>query len=163
MAGIQTNGQMVFSHTNAAGGFGGALEFPVTLSEDHNTITIGALQENSATWYPNVVGEGTGIGGSINYILENQIISDVVLTRGWTEPEEGEGEPENEQTPATRSASGKTVLRPVGNAETIKYTPMSDFKSVRMPVRIEGEVTTLEKVHENFVKFRKEQAKRFGK
>ena len=163
MAGIQTNGQMVFSHTNAAGGFGGALEFPVTLSEDHNTITIGALQENSATWYPNVVGKGTGIGGVTTYILENQIISDVVLTRGWTEPEEGEGEPEAEQNPATRSASGKTVLRPVGNTELIEYTPMSDFRSVRMPVRIEGEVTTLEKVHENFEKFRKEQAKRFGK
>ena len=109
------------------------------------------------------MGKGTGIGGVTTYILENQIISDVVLTRGWTEPEEGEGEPEAEQNPATRSASGKTVLRPVGNTELIEYTPMSDFRSVRMPVRIEGEVTTLEKVHENFEKFRKEQAKRFGK
>ena len=163
MAGIQTNGQMVFSHTNAAGGFGGALEFPVTLSEDHNTITIGALQENSATWYPNVVGEGTGIGGSINYILENQIISDVVLTRGWTEPEAGTDESGDEQAPATRASFGKVALKRVDNAELVKYTPMSDFKSVRMPVRIEGEVTTLEKVHENFEKFRKEQAKRFGK
>ena len=154
---------MVFSHTNAAGGFGGALEFPVTLSEDHNTITIGALQENSATWYPNVVGEGRGIGGSINYILENQIISDVVLTKGWTEPEAGADESGDEQAPATRASFGKVALKRVDNAELVKYTPMSDFKSVRMPVRIEGEVTTLEKVHENFEKFRKEQAKRFGK
>ena len=157
MAGVQENGQMVFSYTNDAGGFGGALEFPVTLSEDKKTITIGALKDKDGNvWYPNVVGKGTGIGGITTYILENQIISEVVLTKGWTEPEA-------EQTPATRSASGKTVLRPVGNTELIEYTPMSDFRSVRMPVRIEGEVTTLEKVHENFEKFRKEQAKRFGK
>jgi hypothetical protein len=40
---------------------------------------------------------------------------------------------------------------------------MTDLRSVKLPVRIEGQVTTLEKVEENFEKFRKEQAKRFGK
>ena len=157
MAGVQKTGEMVFSYTNDYGGFAGALEFPVTLSEDHNTITIGALQSNSATWYPNVVGEGRGYGGTINYILENQIISEVVLTRGWTETEN-----DTTKTVSTKSV-GKTVLKPVGNTKLIKYSPMSDFRSVRRPVRIEGQVTTLEKVQENFDKFRKEHSKRFGK
>ena len=158
MAGVQENGEMVYSYTNSDGGFGGALEFPVTLSEDHQTITIHPLESNGATWYPNVVGESTGLGGAITYILENPIVSEVVLTKGWTEPEA-----EQEQTPATRSASRKADLKLVGNQERAKYTPMTDLRSVRVPVRIETQVTTLEKVEENFKKFRKEHANRFGK
>ena len=50
MAGVQENGEMVYSNTNSDGGFGGALEFPVTLSEDHQTITIHPLESNGATW-----------------------------------------------------------------------------------------------------------------
>ena len=158
MAGVQENGEMVYSYTNSDGGFGGALEFPVTLSEDHQTITIHPLESNGATWYPNVVGESTGLGGAITYILENPIVSEVVLTKGWTEPEA-----EQEQTPATRSASRKANLKLVGNQERAKYTPMTDLRSVRVPVRIDTQVTTLEKVEENFRKFRKEHANRFGK
>lgn len=157
MAGVQENGEMVYSYTNNQGGFGGALVFPVTLSEDHTTITIHPLESNGATWYPNVVGESTGLGGAITYILENAIVSEVVLTKGWTEPEA------EEQKPATKSASHKANLRLVGNQERARYTPMTDLRSVKLPVRIEGQVTTLEKVEENFEKFRKEQAKRFGK
>ena len=162
MAGIQESGDMVFSYTDTnTGAFGGALEFPVTLSEDLKTITIKPLLSNNAVWYPNVVGETTGIGGATSYILENRIVSEVVLTKGWTEPENGsEGDIDEEVTPTVRSSARKAVLKPVGNAELIKYSSRTDFKSFVKPVKIKSEVMTYEKVQANFAKFREQQSKR---
>ena len=138
----------VFQYSDANGGFVAPLEFPVTLSEDLNTITIHPFVSDKATWYPNVIGEYVNYG-SLTYILENPVISEVVLTRGWTEPA-----PEPE-TPAVKSGSRNAMgVTPVGNADLVKFTPMTDFKSVRVPVRMKGEVTTLEKVQENLEKFR---------
>ena len=162
MAGIQESGDMVFSYTDTnTGAFGGALEFPVTLSEDLKTITIKPLLSNNAVWYPNIVGETTGIGGATSYILENRIVSEVVLTKGWTEPENGsEGDIDEEVTPTVRSSARKAVLKPVGNAELIKYSSRTDFKSFVKPVKIKSEVMTYEKVQANFAKFREQQSKR---
>lgn len=157
MAGRRTDQEesnTVFQYSDDQGNYVGALEFPVTLSEDMQTITIGALEANKATWYPNVIGISDNMAGGISYILENPIISEVVLTKGWTEPDAAE------QNQVTRSSSRSSAISPVGNVEFIRYTDRSDFNSVRTPVRMKGEVMTLEKVQENFEKFRKEQSKR---
>ena len=162
------NSNTLFQWSDDKGNWVGALTFPVTLSEDHQTITIHALENAGVKYYPNVVGVSEGYGGTTTYVLENPIISDVVLTRGWAEPETPEVEPETpgeadgeEQTPATRSArSASRVVSPVGNPEFVKYTDMSDFSSVKKRIVMKGEVITYEKLQENFEKFRKEQSKR---
>ena len=148
----------LFQWSDDYGNWTGALTFPVTLSEDHQTITIHALENAGVKYYPNLVGLSEGIGGATTYILENPIISDVVLTKGWVESETPEVEPETPVTRAARSAS--KAISPVGAPEFVKYTDMSDFSSVRKPVVMEGEVITYEKLQENFEKFRKEQSKR---
>lgn len=161
----------LFQWSDAYGNWTGALTFPVTLSEDHQTITIHALENAGIKYYPNVIGVSEGYGGTTTYILENPIISDVVLTRGWTEPETPEVEPETpgesegeEQTPAAWSArsvrSASRAVSPIGNPKFVKYTEMSDFSTVKKRIVMDGEVITYEKLQENFEKFRKEQSKR---
>lgn len=61
---------------------------PVSISEDKNTITIKALvAENNEgveeTYYPNVL---TQMNGQFKNIDCGKIISEITLTRGWTEP-----------------------------------------------------------------------------
>ncbi len=60
------------------------LEFPVTVSEDKNTITVGSITDDSDTYYPNA--------GRLNssYVVYGKgiIISDIVLTRGWEDDTE---------------------------------------------------------------------------
>lgn len=55
--------------------------FPVEVSADGNTITVKALSYNGDTYYPNSAYYST-YGGWSMY----QIVSDIVLTRGYTEP-----------------------------------------------------------------------------
>jgi hypothetical protein len=151
-------GNTIFQWSDDYGNWVGALTFPVTLSEDHNTITIHALENAGVKYYPNVVGVSQTATGGTSYILENPIISDVVLTRGWTEPESPEVEPETpgesegeEQTPATRSArSASKRVSPIGNPEFVKYSNRSNFSNLRKRIVMEGEVITYEKLQENF-------------
>ena len=142
----------VFQYSDADGNYVAPLVFPVTLSEDRQTITIKPIDTEGTLWYPNVIGVST-TNYMTNYILESPIESEVVLTKGWTEP----ATLDNTATKASRR-TGR--ISPVGNVEFVKYSEMSDFKSVRTPVKMKGEVTTLEKVHENFEKFRKEHLNR---
>ena len=143
----------VFQYSDANGGFVGALEFPVTMSETRDTIKIKPLNAEGALWYPNVIGVGTGLGGGTTYILEKPIVSEIVLTKGWDDAELPD-------QPATRSAVPSAKVSPVKAVDFVRYTEMSDFKSVRIPKKVKGEVMTLEKVHQNFEKFREEQLKR---
>ena len=160
----QNESNTIFQWSDDYGNWSGALTFPVTLAEDHNTITIHALEYAGVKYYPNVVGISEGYGGTTTYILENPIISDVVITRGWTEhetPEVPGEEEEEEQAPAVRSArSASKAVSPIGNPEFVKYSGMSDFSSVKERVVMDGEVITYEKLQENFKKFREAQSKR---
>ena len=152
----QNESNTIFQYSDDFGNWTGALTFPVTLSDDHKTLTIHALEYAGIKYYPNLVGISEGYGGTTTYILENPIISDVVLTKGWTEP----SEPEVAE-PATRSArSASKVVAPVETPEFVKYAGMTDFRSVKKRVVMDGEVMTLEKVQANFERFRKEQSKR---
>ena len=166
----QNESNTIFQWSDDYGNWVGALTFPVTLAEDHNTITIHALENAGVKYYPNVVGISEGYGGTTTYILENPIISDVVITRGWDEPETPEVDPEtpgeseggqDQEVPATRSVrSASKAVSPVGNPQFVTYTGMSDFSSVKERVVMDGEVVTYEKLQENFEKFRKAQSKR---
>ncbi len=54
--------------------------FPVEVSADNNTITIKPFVFNGQSYYMNAI----GINGSSTEIIAS-VISDIVLTRGWTE------------------------------------------------------------------------------
>lgn len=65
-------------------------QFPVEISEDGNTITVKPYVADDDTFYPNM---GYISWGSFSTGTYGQIVTDIVLTRGWTEePAEGEGE-----------------------------------------------------------------------
>ena len=62
-------------------GDGWDASFPVTVSEDRNTITIHPLVLSDGTeMYPNMI----GIDSTMGTLLENPVISEIVLTRGWS-------------------------------------------------------------------------------
>lgn len=156
MAGVRsdmTENNTVFQYSDNDGNYVGALQFPVEMSETRDTIIIKPLTAEGALWYPNVIGVSSNLA-SVSYILEKPIISEVVLTKGWNEEEVAPA------AVATKSAPRAARISPVGDVEFVKYSEMSDFKSVVAPIRMKGEVMTLEKVQENFEKFRKENAKR---
>ena len=60
----------------------GNLHFPVEYDADKDQITIKPFVYNGVEYYPNVIGIDTQTRGTI---LENPVVSEVVLTRGWTE------------------------------------------------------------------------------
>lgn len=69
---------------------GATLNFPVEYDKEKDQITIkpflfdGDGDGTAEEYYPNVIGIDSKTGGSI---LENPIVSEIVLTRGWDEPE----------------------------------------------------------------------------
>ena len=146
----------IFQWSNAEGAWVGALEFPVTLSEDRQTITIKPIDANGTLWYPNVVGIASSYGGTTNYVLEKAILSEVVLTKGWDEPVVDEPVEEEQPAPATRSlARTSRQLSVIGDPNFIEYSPRGTFngRSQQREVTIKGEVTTYEKVQENLEKY----------
>ena len=62
----------------------GTLAFPVEYDSENDRITIKPVVYQGVDYYPNVVGIDAQLGGTI---LENPVVSEVVLTREWTEPE----------------------------------------------------------------------------
>ena len=62
----------------------GTLAFPVEYDSENDKLTIKPVVYQDVEYYPNVVGIDMQLGGTI---LENPVVSEVVLTRGWTEPE----------------------------------------------------------------------------
>ena len=62
----------------------GTLAFPIEYDSENDKLTIKPFVYQDVEYYPNVVGIDTQTGETI---LENPVVSEVVLTRGWTEPE----------------------------------------------------------------------------
>lgn len=109
----------IFYFGNAAGEFQAPLEFAVEMSDDKNTLTIKGFEHNGAVYYPNVI--GVDPKSSPGYVFDKPIISDVVLTRGWT----GSGTGGQAAVPATRSASwGRSAypVTPTFKPNLIKYS-----------------------------------------
>ena len=149
----------LFQWSDAAGNYVGPLTFPVTLSEDHKTITIRPFEAYETLWYPNVIGVSETLLYGVQYVIENPVISEVVLTKGWTDEP---AEPEIPATRASRSMKAAKSVCPKGDVEFGKFYQRNDFTKVRRaePVQVDGEVITMEKLQENFEKFRKELVKR---
>lgn len=79
--------------------------FPVEISDDYNTITIKPLVfsdgKNTATYYLNVCGLQAG---SPEVEIIAAVKSDIVLTRGWTEPQK-------KAVPAIKTATVKAEAK----------------------------------------------------
>jgi hypothetical protein len=60
----------------------GELFFPVEYDEENDVVVIKPFEYNGVKYYPNIIGYDTSSGGSI---LENPVVSEIVLTRGWTD------------------------------------------------------------------------------
>ena len=78
----------------------GDLSFPVEYDKAKDQIIIKPFIHEGVEYYPNVVGIDSQTGGAI---LENPVISEVVLTRGWEEPakQQSSVRGSNENVPAT--------------------------------------------------------------
>lgn len=97
--------------------------FPVEISEDGNTITIKPYEYNGIVLYPNMLVDG----GNSLYVTY-PVVTEVVLTRGYTE-----AEPTPEAAPATRTPSlapGHLTRTPMANVKPVKAAQKIDLKPV---------------------------------
>ena len=95
-----------------------------------------------------------GVDNLSGYILQKPIISDVVLTRGWTEDE-----PEVDETPAVRSSSIRKSAYLVSTEykpKLIKYAKRSIFEKPeqRTTVTIDYTPMTYEQLMINLEKYK---------
>ncbi len=100
--------------------------FPVEVSDDYNTITIKPIVRPDGTYYMNSV----GVNGQ-NTELIATVVSDIVLTRGWTEKAEQTSYVAAPSSVRTVTMDGQPVKR-LPKARVCKS--VSDFSKVE-PIR----------------------------
>ena len=173
--GKEEEGYTVYTLPNFNGEMG---YFPVTISEDKNTITINPVQltytgqdDNGVNkqytdyFYPNIVREASTIGGS-GYQVYSRVIAPIVLTRGYKEG----ATPASAATVATSSTKsvGKVVETP--SKSLYKVTPKKGaFRSrtalptgaeISVPAKVNYSVISAEQFKANSQKLADE---RFGR
>jgi len=149
----------VFHYTNDDGA-AIPLEFPVVMSENRDTITIKAikyvLDETTGAhenYYPNLIGiDERSLSGS--YILENPIVSDVVLTRGWDGGQNVGQEQEVAPTAKSGVRRGARGVSPINELPRIVLKHRTYFSKPEPVVKIKGDVLTPEKMRENLDRFK---------
>lgn len=106
------------------------LSFDVELSEDGNTLTIKAKEDESGyIWYPNLI----GVDPTFGYILSSMVVSDIVLTRGWT----------GTTTQSVRTkAAGAPMVEAAHEVETFGYKSLTRFDKPVQRTKLNGKVTT---------------------
>ena len=114
--------------------------FPVSVSEDRNTIIINPLVlEDGTKMYPNMIGIDSQMGTQ----LQNPVISEIVLTRGWSGSD-------NKQSSVRTSASSVNVR---GNFPKAVYKKLTKLVAPAELEKMEVEVVGVEQFHENAKKF----------
>lgn len=126
-------------------------QFPVEISEDGNTITVKPYVAADDTFYPNM---GYISWGSFSTGTYGQIVTDIVLTRGWTEENAGEGE----QTEAVANdvkyvPANYTTLYNVKPAQ--KPMPRTVIKAMPNYEKVEMKVVSVDEFKANVEKLRK--------
>ena len=135
----QESNNTVFYYADPVTGYYAApLIFDVEVSDDYNTLTIKAIERNGIRYYPNVIGQDSQTG---RYLLNNPIVSEVVLTKGLTASKS-----------AVRKASGNAVA-PEAEALEISHKSMTRFEKPAEIPSIEMEVMTLDKAKANFARY----------
>ena len=126
-------------------------QFPVEISEDGNTITVKPYVAAGDTFYPNMGYISWG-----NFTMGNygQIVSEIVLTRGWTE----EGTDEPVETAAVANGvkyvpANYTNLYNVKPAQ--KPMPRTVIKAMPNYEKVEMKVVSVDEFKANVEKLRK--------
>lgn len=94
-----------------------SLSFPVKYDAEKDQITIKPFIFNGEEYYPNIIGFESATGITI---LENPVVSEIVLTRGW------------EESSTTRRLSSRSASRNVrvdGNIPTVVYKERTRLKA----------------------------------
>lgn len=112
----------------------GNLGFPVKYDAEKDEITVEPFVYNKVSYYPNVV----GIDPTYGTILENPIVSSVVLTRGWEEPAQTKA--------AARTASYNVNVK--GEFPQIVYKERTELKAGPQLKKMEVSVPTQEQIKE---------------
>lgn len=118
--------------------------FPVTVSADRNTIIISPLEygkEDPVKLYPNMI----GIDPMYGTILENPVVSEIVLTRGW------EGDDNKEQSAVRRGASKSVQAQ--GEFPTAVYKQRTRLSAPAELKKIDYKMVSMDEFHENAKKF----------
>ena len=113
----------------------GGLHFPVTYDADKDEITIHPFTYAEVDYYPNIIGIDNTTGGTI---LENPVVSKVVLSRGWDEPEK-------EQSAARISNGG---VQAKGEFPVVNYKDRTVLKAAPELKKIEFEMVAPEQFKE---------------
>lgn len=113
----------------------GELYFPVEYDEENDTVTIKAVEFGGVKYYPNIIGFDTSSGGSL---LENPVVSEIVLTRGWTETKGAKS--------LGAGAAGNVPVR--ADFPTAVYKKMTDLKPAAELQKVEVELVSAEQIKE---------------
>ena len=141
----ETNNTVFYYSQN--GYYAAPLVFPVELSSDKQELTIKPLTDEAGEkYYPNLIGSDPTTS---MYILDYPIISDVKLTKGWTET--------SSSKVSAKSAAPSVSVNPVGDVPVIVYKSMTRFEDNPVQVRkVEADVMTVEKMNSNMERYVKE-------
>lgn len=117
-------------------GDGWTPSFPVTVSEDRNTITIHPIELEGVKYYPNMIGMDNTM---MQTILENPVVSEIVLTRGWTE--------DDKEQSAVRPSGRNVQVK--GDFPAVVYKKRTSVEGPAELKVIEGTVVTAEQFKAN--------------
>ena len=141
-ADLESNNTIFYYSDPVTGYYAAPLVFDVVASDDYNTLTIKPIDGNGVLYYPNVIGQDSSTG---RYLLNNPIVSEVVLTKGYT--------PESAQAAAVKASKASSRIAPVAEALNIARKSMTRLEAPVERETIEMEVMTQEKAHANYVKY----------
>lgn len=111
--------------------------FPVTVSEDRNTIIISPIEREGVDYYPNMIGIDNTM---LQTLLENPVVSEVVLTRGW------DGDDKTQSS--VRTSSVKSV-QAKGNFPSTVYKSRTRLEAQKELEVVEGNIVTVEQFKAN--------------
>ena len=110
----------------------GELYFPIEYDAEKDEITIKPFVYDNKEYFPNVIGIDSQTGGSI---LENPVVSEVVLTRGWEEPTKEQslvrGSNGNVQAKGefpVVTYKDRTMLKAAPALKEIEFSPMNEVE-----------------------------------
>ena len=138
----QSNNTIFYYSDPVTGYYAAPLVFDVVLSEDKNTLTIKAIERDGVKYYPNVIGQDTSMG-TLSYLLNIPIVSEVVLTRGHSA---------EAQTSARRSAA-KSYVSPQAEALKIARKKMTRLDKPVNYKKIEVAPVTLDEARSNMSEY----------
>ena len=138
----EANNTIFYYADPTTGYYASPLVFDVELSGDNNTITIKPIVgTNGVTYYPNVIGQDSSTG---RYLLNNPIVSEVVLTRGHSA---------DAKSAVRKSSARKSTVTPATEALEIVHKPMTRLEAPAKMSKIEMDLVTVDQARVNMAEY----------